>query len=227
MGEDVWKLKRVPLEEDALEDYGTADLSTILDHYAKDAHVELGPRCIRKHVCKEFRTPRDNSHTCDKCDKKQPKGTEMWGCRQCDYDMCMDCSCVSDGKDRIPRERHGPPMIGAQSCIREWPAFRLMMSRWRAIREQRDEDTGLPSFLAYFFGSDYPGEKMYPSLSSLLYIAAVLPAKSVTSTLDRDEPLNSDAIACAPLLTLRMSAIHNPGIGGMCDMRSCRRTGDV
>merc|ERR1712093_263960 len=40
---------------------------------------------------KEFTTKGDYVYGCDICMAKIPKDSQMYGCRQCDWDVCLDC----------------------------------------------------------------------------------------------------------------------------------------
>lgn len=47
--------------------------------------------CPGNHGLKSFKTSHDN-FWCDDCGNKFRKGTTMNGCRECDFDLCTDCS---------------------------------------------------------------------------------------------------------------------------------------
>lgn len=48
------------------------------------------PRCPNDHTLRHFVTPREG-YGCNICDIRFPEGTEMYSCRTCDYDVCLDC----------------------------------------------------------------------------------------------------------------------------------------
>jgi len=60
---------------------------------AWDSDLSRGraPKCPQGHACMFFFTPEDG-WVCDSCDSEQAAGTGMWGCRQCEFDFCKDCS---------------------------------------------------------------------------------------------------------------------------------------
>merc|ERR1712217_583357 len=51
-------------------------------------------RCPNGHSLERFVAPHD-SFVCDACDKTQAKGGILWGCRQCNFDLCTPCFCRS------------------------------------------------------------------------------------------------------------------------------------
>ena len=46
--------------------------------------------CYQEHDLVRFTTP-DVSFTCDLCAEQQSMGAEMFGCQECDYDLCENC----------------------------------------------------------------------------------------------------------------------------------------
>ena len=52
--------------------------------------VELTTTCTGGHGLQSFSTP-TNSYYCDKCKKRFPKNTILFGCRTCDFDACGTC----------------------------------------------------------------------------------------------------------------------------------------
>merc|ERR1719375_2331350 len=57
------------------------------------AAASLDKRCPQKHRLTYFATDR-YGFSCEICHLILPKGTLMWGCRKCDWDIC-DAHCVS------------------------------------------------------------------------------------------------------------------------------------
>ena len=53
----------------------------------------LRKTCKSGHTLHEFSTPHSR-FTCDGCNAQQGQGTYMFGCRACDFDLCMQCSKV-------------------------------------------------------------------------------------------------------------------------------------
>ena len=52
-----------------------------------------GPCCKGGHgALKLFQTEQDG-YGCDGCGSRVPRGTDLWGCRECPggYDLCRDC----------------------------------------------------------------------------------------------------------------------------------------
>jgi len=47
--------------------------------------------CVQGHNCKIFLTPNDEFR-CNSCRSRQPFRVPVYGCRQCDYDLCMRCT---------------------------------------------------------------------------------------------------------------------------------------
>jgi ribosomal protein L37AE/L43A len=86
-------------------------------------------------ICiKALRTD-NNRYNCDKCDPKDtvkfPKGTLMWGCRECDFDWCGDCFKVAnpevyeldmdspiDGIVEREKEGHGANTTPKWKCLK-------------------------------------------------------------------------------------------------------------
>merc|ERR1712096_460133 len=68
------------------------------------AEVPLSPttgQCPGKHTPTLFHTPRP-TFSCDACGKGPfPKGTEMYGCRTCNWDMCSACKSSSFARARV------------------------------------------------------------------------------------------------------------------------------
>merc|ERR1712083_384923 len=46
--------------------------------------------CPQQHLLKRFITDQD-SFTCDVCQKRQSRGSELYGCRVCNWDCCSIC----------------------------------------------------------------------------------------------------------------------------------------
>mmetsp|Transcript_137246 Transcript_137246/g.263695 ORF Transcript_137246/g.263695 Transcript_137246/m.263695 type:complete len:314 (+) Transcript_137246:2-943(+) len=62
---------------------------TSLDEADADAQREA-VLCPSNHELLEFATP-DDGWSCSMCAAEFPTGRTLWGCRQCDYDVCGDC----------------------------------------------------------------------------------------------------------------------------------------
>mmetsp|Transcript_8507 Transcript_8507/g.13946 ORF Transcript_8507/g.13946 Transcript_8507/m.13946 type:complete len:106 (-) Transcript_8507:349-666(-) len=67
--------------------------------------------CPNQHALTPFLTTHSKWY-CSNCHQESgkkvyvgPKGTEMWGCRACDYDLCLECS--TEGLNRA----------GALACV--------------------------------------------------------------------------------------------------------------
>jgi hypothetical protein len=69
------------------------------------------PTCSRKHGLVEFTTTQIGFH-CDVCDRRQPSGAVMFGCRRCDYDMCLSC-------------RHATSVSQPRSLLLQTPPYGL------------------------------------------------------------------------------------------------------
>ena len=52
-----------------------------------------GAKCPKNHGLKRFQTSHGN-YRCDECGKKFRRGTTMNGCKECNFDLCIDCSDV-------------------------------------------------------------------------------------------------------------------------------------
>lgn len=61
--------------------------------------------CRGEHGLKEFITP-SNGYDCDICKHIFPAGTKMWGCRQCNWDVCAKEGCYNVTKADCP-QKHG------------------------------------------------------------------------------------------------------------------------
>ena len=48
------------------------------------------PKCPGDHALKSLKIP--NHCQCDKCGKNLPKGSTMYGCRICNFDLCPNCT---------------------------------------------------------------------------------------------------------------------------------------
>jgi hypothetical protein len=46
--------------------------------------------CPSGHVLERHSAP-DSEYTCDVCGKEVAEGETLWGCRLCDYDVCLQC----------------------------------------------------------------------------------------------------------------------------------------
>merc|ERR1711994_365695 len=61
--------------------------------------------CPRQHILKRFTT--DNpGYTCDKCKKEQPSGSELYGCRLCNWDCCTSCIQFLKPKKQVKVKLH-------------------------------------------------------------------------------------------------------------------------
>jgi len=61
-------------------------------------------KCPADHVVEVYATPCDGCW-CSKCEISVPQGTTFWGCRECDYDICANCSCLeSQSQLQCPEE---------------------------------------------------------------------------------------------------------------------------
>ena len=49
------------------------------------------------HPCLLIKTPRDGFRCEGKCEVRFPKGSELYGCRKCNYDICPGCITNSIG----------------------------------------------------------------------------------------------------------------------------------
>ena len=59
----------------------------------RERHHRHGSQtCPSGHGLREFRTP-NGSFGCDLCGHpgQFPRGTTMWGCRECNHDVCRAC----------------------------------------------------------------------------------------------------------------------------------------
>eukprot|EP00665_Eupelagonemidae_sp_cell47_P018014 gene18014-biopygen4733 len=85
-------------------------------------------------------------------------------------------ACKSVVVDKKTKEmKKGPtmqPMVDASKCLASWIDFRRMMSEGK--RDKHFDD--VQSFLKYFFSNSL--DELYPELSDLLIISAVLPVGS-------------------------------------------------
>jgi len=78
------------------EDPSASLLTEDLDKADAIWHPFSGPRCSAGHVMVQYIAP-DSRRLCDLCEKPQfcvKKGELLWGCRLCNYDLCIKCSAV-------------------------------------------------------------------------------------------------------------------------------------
>lgn len=52
--------------------------------------LTITSKCEKGHPLKEHETPTGN-YNCDVCKTKQAKGTTLWGCHPCNWDICRGC----------------------------------------------------------------------------------------------------------------------------------------
>eukprot|EP01083_Nonionella_stella_P170556 580666_1 len=64
--------------------------------------------CPGKHGLKKFETENDG-FGCDLCSKKVSRGTPLFGCRECNFDVCLDCKPEAsiDDEEPKPKRRRG------------------------------------------------------------------------------------------------------------------------
>lgn len=60
----------------------------------KPSKISDSKKCKNGHDCVAFETPRPG-FGCDDCEKSFPAGTMLYGCRECNYDLCEDCDGAS------------------------------------------------------------------------------------------------------------------------------------
>eukprot|EP01048_Picozoa_sp_COSAG05_P003612 COSAG05_NODE_171_length_15032_cov_41.734561_7_plen_254_part_00 len=48
-------------------------------------------QCPGSHTLNQWLTPRDQFGTCDSCHASAATGTTMFGCRECNFDLCQQC----------------------------------------------------------------------------------------------------------------------------------------
>ena len=53
-------------------------------------HQPYVATCGERHILRAFRTPA-RDYKCDRCQASFPKRTRLYGCRQCDFDLCAAC----------------------------------------------------------------------------------------------------------------------------------------
>eukprot|EP01084_Bolivina_argentea_P145071 254381_1 len=64
-----------------------------------NTNCECTKTCPNKHVLKKFKTPRE-TFLCDGCDTKCALNTILFGCRECNYDLCEMC-CSDDNNGNL------------------------------------------------------------------------------------------------------------------------------
>eukprot|EP01083_Nonionella_stella_P175056 608580_1 len=86
----------------------------------EDPEEDDGPNCPEKHGLTEFK-PESDGFRCDICGQKKRKGDMMYGCRDCDYDVCAGCK---EGVVRLGRcdkghiLKHKPSVNKCSRCKR-------------------------------------------------------------------------------------------------------------
>lgn len=77
--------------------------------------------CPSGHLLKQFKTW-SKMFECDLCAETQRKGYTMWGCRRCDYDICMNCRRRAG--ERVVAKAEGildePRSIASEQRKRRW-----------------------------------------------------------------------------------------------------------
>ena len=54
--------------------------------------LTISLQCPGRHQLKDFHISTDESiHGCDGCGKEVSANTRLWGCRICNYDLCVEC----------------------------------------------------------------------------------------------------------------------------------------
>ena len=55
-------------------------------------------KCANEHGLIRFNTPK--KFGCDLCKQGIPKDTVMYGCSECDYDICTSCESMTTTKEQ-------------------------------------------------------------------------------------------------------------------------------
>ena len=66
------------------------DCNDVIDHESDDTKSTMKHNCPGKHGLSKFNTETD-AYGCDGCGEALKVNQELWGCRECDYDLCSKC----------------------------------------------------------------------------------------------------------------------------------------
>eukprot|EP00663_Eupelagonemidae_sp_cell21sb_P004447 gene4447-5805_t len=86
----------------------------------------LGPVCTQGHPLAAFEVP-DTDWYCSECEQDQKQGTTMYGCNECEYDLCE--ACAGRGRPSRASGSDGTPLLLTQ------PVSPLR----RSVRELRND----------------------------------------------------------------------------------------
>jgi len=89
--------------------------------------------CPAGHILSEFECPAD--YSCDNCAETMPTGTTLWGCRQCDFDMCVTCR---QARAEAPEE---PELVEEGVVIRASRRKRVLHEDFEGDGETQDAET--------------------------------------------------------------------------------------
>eukprot|EP01083_Nonionella_stella_P087932 244832_1 len=65
--------------------------------------------CAGKHGLRQFRTPSESEYGCNVCRNSYPEHTSMFGCRTCNYDVCVACATPQHAiKDQLDVSEYIP-----------------------------------------------------------------------------------------------------------------------
>lgn len=94
--------------------------------FACAADVSLLPTCPLNHSLADYLSPVDGC-TCSHCEREFPSSTRLFGCRQCDFDLCGRCWMTRSPVNRCPCGRPFPPQssttpspvaeVGSWKCV--------------------------------------------------------------------------------------------------------------
>jgi hypothetical protein len=90
-----------------------------------EATETLPLRCRKGHLLESYVSP-DHCVACDNCFIRGSSGEMLWGCRECNYDLCASCALQKDvAQELTPQERDmkgesvaAAPLLPASSCSR-------------------------------------------------------------------------------------------------------------
>merc|ERR1712216_1056059 len=93
-------------------------LSRILDPSQSGKHSEkydvyvlkAEKLCLSGHAL-AFQYVPNEQYICDVCQKRVPKHDPVWGCRQCDYDKCLECASKAMKTVYLPKQYKGIDLL--------------------------------------------------------------------------------------------------------------------
>merc|ERR1711959_877765 len=86
---------RLHWEDKLKKFYESMDYDYKKEGQYRDHHPEIKHNCPGGHGLNNTETE-DNNYCCDCCGKSIPRGNKKYGCRRCNFDVCVPCYGIEE-----------------------------------------------------------------------------------------------------------------------------------